>query len=161
MSSLSPEFWVAVAFAGFLLLAARPISRMFCKMLDARSAQIASELAEARRLREEAQDVLAACQKRQRESLQEAEAILSGAKKEAEIMVAQAETQLKTALEKRKKLAIDKIAQAESKALQEVQNHVVDIAVSVARTIIIGHLARTGDEETVKQAAAELERKLH
>lgn len=156
-----PEFWVLVAFAGFLLLAARPVCRMIAKALDARSAAIADELAQARRLREEAQAVLASFQKKQRESLQEAEIILNAAKKEAELLYTQAETQLKTTLEKRKKLALEKIAQAEHKALQDVQSHVVDIAVSVARTIITEHLMRTGNEEVVKQAAAELERKLH
>ncbi len=158
---LDPEFWVLVSFVGFLLLAFRPLARMITRALDARSAQIAEELAEARRLREEAQAVLASYQKKQRESLKEAEEILAGAKTEAEFMSKQAEAQLKTALDKRMKLAIEKIAQAESKALQDVQNHVVDIAVSVARSIITDHLVRTGNDDMIKQVASELERKFH
>lgn len=161
MNYMDPEFWVAASFAAFILLAGRPIFRAICKVLDGRSAQIADELAQAKRLREEAQAVLASYQKKQRESLQEAEAMLSAATREAEAMYAQAEAQFKTAIEKRKKLAMDKIAQAETRALQDVQSHVVDIAISVARSVITSHLERSGNEDAVKQVAAELEQKLH
>lgn len=158
---LDPEFWVLLSFLGFFILAGRPVSRMFAKALDSRSAQIAAELSEARRLREEAQATLVAYQKKQQESLKEAEEILAQTRAESELIARQSEIEVRQAIEKRMKMAVEKIAQAESKALQDVQGHVVDIAVSVARTIITEHLIRTGNGEIVKQAAIELERKLH
>lgn len=158
---MDPEFWVAVAFVLLVVIGFRPLKRVMFKGLDAHSAQVADELAQARRLREEAQTLLVAYQKKQRDSLREAEAILNGAKKEAAAMYAQAEAQLQAAVEKRKKLAMEKIAQAESKALQDVQSHVADIAVSVARTVIASRVARSGNDDALKQVAAELEHKLH
>lgn len=158
---LDPEFWITLSFIGFIVLAYRPIARAFGKALDARSSQIAAELAEAKKLREEAQELLAMYQKKQQEALAEAEGILTATKAEAEMIAKQSKAELDQSIAKRKQVAMEKIAQAESKALQEVQNHVVDITVSVARAIITDHLARTGNDDIVKQAASELERKLH
>lgn len=161
MFALEAEGWVTVSFLTLIAFSARPLFKAMAKGLDKRSEQIAQELAEARRLREEAQEALQAYQKKQAEAAKEAEQMLASAAAEAERMVQQSEVDLNKMLEKRMKLAMDKIAQAESKALQDVQSHVVDIAVSVARTIISDHLARAGNTDIVKQAAAELERKLH
>ena len=159
---LDPHFWVSLSFGIFVLLTWRPVARVITKTLDTRSAQIAQELAEARRLREEAQATLQLFLKKQAESLKETEEMLARAKLDAARMAEQAEAELKSALDKRMKLASDRIAQAETKALQDVQNHVVDIAIAAARTLIQEHLGRSGGKELIKQqAASELERKLH
>jgi F-type H+-transporting ATPase subunit b len=158
---LTPQFWSSASFIVFLFLIFRPVGRYINKALDTRSGQIAEELATARRLREEAQELLSVYQKKQQESLQEAQAMLVQTKQDAAKMALQAEEDLKVALDKRLKLSVEKIAQAETKALQDVQNHVVDIAIAAARAILQEHLIRGGNQELVKQAAAELERKLH
>jgi F-type H+-transporting ATPase subunit b len=156
-----PVFWVAVSFAIFALLVCRPLLRFIAKALDSRSAQIAGELAEARRLREEAEATLAVYQKKQQESLAEAKAMLAKTEEDAARMASAAEVELRAVLDKRIKLSMEKIAQAETKALQDVQNHVVDIAIAAARALIQEHLTRGGNEDIIKQAAVELERKLH
>ena len=158
---LDPEFWVAASFVLFFIIATKPILRSLNKMLDARSLMIEQELAEAKKLREEAEEVLASYKKRQQESLNESETLIATATKEANAIAKQAEAQAAQVLDKRMKLALEKIAQAENKAMQEVQEHIADIAVSVARALMIEHVKRTGDMEIVKQAASELERKLH
>lgn len=158
---LTPTFWVACSFLVFMIAIFRPVGRYIGNALDNRSALIAQELNEARRLREEAELLLASYQKKQQEALAEAQAILSQTQKDADAMGAQAELDLKAALDKRMKLAVEKINQAEHKALQDVQDHVVDIAIAAARTLIAEHLTRGGNEEIIKQAASDLERKLH
>ena len=157
----SPPFWVAVAFVVFVALVWKKISKALAKILDTRSNEIAAELAEARRLREEAEATLAQYRTRQLESVKEAEAIIARAGQDAQRMGQQAEADLKVALEKRTRLASDRIAQAEAKALQEVKAHVVDIAVSAARTLIQEQLSRSGGKELTEEAIRELERKLH
>ncbi len=158
---LSPPFWVAVSFVVFALLVFRPVGRILASVLDKRSLQIAAELAQAQRLREEAQETLALYQQKQRESLQEAERILSDTREDAQRLARQAEADLKLAIEKRSKLAMEHITQAEARALQDVQQHVVDIAIAAARTIMQDYLARGGNSELVQQAATDLGRKLH
>ena len=68
------EFWVAVAFVVFLLiLLYYKVPKLIAKSLDDRAEAIRKELDEARRLREEAQNLLADYQKKHRNVGQEAE----------------------------------------------------------------------------------------
>lgn len=156
-----PHFWVLASFVIFVGLAWKPLSRMIAKGLDERAAKIKAELEEAGRLREEAQAVLLAYQKKQQESLKEAEAIVAKAKDDAARMAAAAEAELKAAIENRTKAAMDKIAQAETQALQEVQSHVVDVAISAARSIIVSHLDKNASDDLIKLAITDIERKVH
>ena len=73
-----PEFWVAVSFFLFLGLALYlGVHKKLTTALDARSASIAKELDEARRLREEAQSVLADYRTKQSSVDSEVAAIVS------------------------------------------------------------------------------------
>jgi len=70
-----PEFWVAVAFIIFIALIARiGAHKKMTEALDHRSARIKAELDEARRLREEAAELLAACAEKRDEAEREAQA---------------------------------------------------------------------------------------
>ena len=157
----NPTFWVAIAFAVFVILAAKPVARLLTRSLDDRALKIKTELDEARRLREEAEAVLAAYQQKQRESLREAEAILSMAREEANRFNTEKKAELQQALDKRMKLGLEKIAQAEAKALEDVQSHVVDIAIGAARTIIQEHMTKGAADDLFKTALEGIERKLH
>ena len=79
------ELWVAVAFVIFLgILAYYGVHTMIVDALDRRGAKIKAELDEARRLKEEAQALLAEYQRRQGDAEREAAEIVAGAKAEAE-----------------------------------------------------------------------------
>ena len=79
-----PEFWVAVAFVIFVgVLIYVGAHRKIFEALDQRSARIKAELDEARRLRDEAQTLLAEYQRKQGEAEREAEAIIAEAMAEA------------------------------------------------------------------------------
>ncbi|MFN7635030.1 MAG: F0F1 ATP synthase subunit B, partial [Acetobacteraceae bacterium] len=88
------NFWVAIAFVIFVVLAFRPASKALTAALDGRADRIRKELEEATRLREEAERTLADYQRRQRDALQEAEAIIAQARAEAERMRARATAEL-------------------------------------------------------------------
>src|SRR4051794_9296916 len=79
-----PEFWVLVAFVLAIALVWKRGGAALTGALDERAARIRSELDEARKLREEAQQALAAYQRKQRDALKEAEQILAEAKAAAE-----------------------------------------------------------------------------
>lgn len=158
---LEPVFWVAISFCVFMVLAIRPLVVIITNALDARAKQIADELAEARRLREEAAAVLASYQKKQQESLQEAEAMLASTRADATRIIDKAEADLKLALDRRMKMAADRIAQAEVKALQDVQERVTDIALAAAQKLIVDHLAKGGDEELIRKVSSDVAAKIH
>ena len=87
---MTPEFWVAVAFFGFVgLLIYYRVPAMIGKALDDRAEAIRQELDEARRLREEAQELLADYQRKTREAEEEAKAIVEQARREAEALSAE------------------------------------------------------------------------
>ncbi len=157
-----PKTWIALAFVLFFLMMYKlGVFRFLGRSLDDRSAKIKAELEEAVRLREEAQATLASYQQKQKEVLAEAEQILAKTKQDAETMARAARDELRVALEKRTRLAMERIAQAEAKAVKEVQGHMVDIAMAASRAIIKEYMAQGGSEEIVKSATADIERKLH
>jgi F-type H+-transporting ATPase subunit b len=137
MFELDAEFWVAVAFAAFLgVLIYLGVHEMMLKFIDQRRDRIKAELDEARRLKEEAQALLAQYQRKQREAEQEAAAIVAGAGAEAERMVAEAKAKMEEFVARRGKMAESKIAQAEAQALADVRAAAAEAAVSAAEKIL-------------------------
>src|SRR5260221_12637056 len=131
-----PEFWVLVAFGIALGGLARKAGPVIAKALDDRAVKIKAELDEAHKLREEAQRMLAEYQRKQRDALKEAEEIIAHARVEAERAAEQAARDLEAALERRKRLALEKIALAGSKAIAGGRNTAVDIAISAGGAIL-------------------------
>ncbi|MGH6932134.1 MAG: F0F1 ATP synthase subunit B [Dongiaceae bacterium] len=156
-----PKYWVYLAFFIFLGLAWKPVSRALGKALDARASRIKAELDEARNLREETQRLLADHQRKQREVVKEAEAIIAHARGEADRLRQEASANLEATILRREKMAMDKIAQAEAQAVADVRNHAIDIAIAAAGKLLNEAVdARKGDE-LVQAAIAELDRKLY
>src|SRR6185436_12594062 len=148
----TPEFWVAVSFFIFLgALFYFGVHKKIATLLDARAAQIAKELEEARRLREEAEKVLADYRRKQGEAASEADGIIALAAKEAESLAAETRKSVKEHFERRMKLAEDKIARAEAEALREVRNAAADAAVIAAQTPIAKGLTPETADKLVKQ----------
>ena len=156
-----PTFWVLVAFVIFFAAVGKVIYGAMTAGLDSRAAQIKQELDEAQRLREEAQSTLANYQRKQREAIGEAEAIVAQAKEETELLKAEAEAQLAEALKRREQQAMDKIAQAEAAALLEVRNLTVDVAMAATRAILADQVKGRKADQLVNDAIKELPDKLH
>ena len=130
---LEAEFWVAVAFFVFVaFLGYVGAHRMILASLDQRRDKIKSELDEARRLREEAEKLLAEYRRRQ----QDAEAIISNAQTEAERIAEEAHARMQELIARRTAIAQTKIAQAEAQALADVRAAAADAAVAAAEKIL-------------------------
>jgi F-type H+-transporting ATPase subunit b len=157
----TPEFWVAVGFIIFVLAAAKPAMRAFAAMLDARAERIGRSIDEAARLREEAQHLLAEYQRRQRDAAREIDAIVAQARAEAERMTTEGAERLEALLKRREQLAVDRIAQAETEALQQVRNVAVDVAIAAARRLIAERMDEAARTRLVDRAIADLPARLH
>ena len=156
-----PRFWVSCAFLLFVALAYKKLAALLVGALDSRAAKIRAELVEARRLRQEAEAVLAEYRQKQAEYLKEAEAIMQEARRDANSLSAYTEKELREGLDSRMKQAVEKIAQEESKAVADVRNHVVDIALAAARSIIVDHVSNMSQDELIRLAMSDIERKIH
>ncbi|KAB2919521.1 MAG: F0F1 ATP synthase subunit B [Hyphomicrobiaceae bacterium] len=156
------EFWVAVSFIAFLLiLLYYKVPGMIGKMLDERAEGIRKELDEARRLREEAQKLLADYQQKHRNAGQEAEAIVEQARREAESLAHETRAGLKDTLERRTRLAEDKIARAEAQAVDEVRAAAVELAVAAAEKILREKAAGAGGKALIDQGIRDLKGRLN
>ena len=135
-----PEFWIAVAAAVFIGVVWRPARRVLIGSLDDRATRIRGELDEARRLRDEAERLLAGYRQKEREAAATAQAIISQAREEAERVTAQAARDLEATLVRRQRLAEERIAQAEAKAVGEIRTLAVDVAIAAAREVIAAEI---------------------
>jgi F-type H+-transporting ATPase subunit b len=156
-----PEVWVLLAVVVFVIGVWKPARRVILGRLDARAVRIQDELETARRLRDEAQEALAGYQKQQREAAAEAEAIIAHAKAEAERIAAQAARNLEETLERRRRLAEERIAQEEAKALAEIRGVTVDVAIAAARQVIIAELDEQRGAALIDAAITALPQQLH
>lgn len=158
----TPEFWVAVSFFGFLaLLVYFKIPGMVAELLDKRADDIRNELDEARRLREEAQAILADYERKQRDAEKEVEDIINLARQEAEAFASETREKLQESLERRTRLAEEKIDRAEEQAIGEVRTAAIDVAIGAAEQIIEKKMTVTASAKLVNQSIKGLKSKLN
>jgi F-type H+-transporting ATPase subunit b len=141
-------FWV---FLGFLVIVAiflyLKLPAKLGEVLDNRSAKIKADLDEARRLRDEAQALLAEYQRRRGEAEGEAATIISQAKQEAEALAEEARTRIADYVTRRTKAVEQRIAQAETQAVAEVRARAIEVASAAASSVLAEKAkGRTGDE---------------
>ncbi|QWW68545.1 F0F1 ATP synthase subunit B [Rhizobium sp. WYJ-E13] len=128
------------AFVGLVLFLALivylKVPGMMAKSLDDRADQIRNELAEAKRLREEAQHLLAEYQRKRKEAEAEAAHIVAAAEREAEMLTAEAKKRTEEFVANRTALSEQKIKQAEADAMKAVRSAAVDLAIAAAEAVI-------------------------
>ena len=156
------EFWVAVSFFLFVaLIIYYKVPAMITAALDKRAADIGKQLDEARRLREEAEALLASYKRRQAEAMQEAEAIIAQAKDEAERLAVETHAAMEAQVVRRQQVAEDKIRQAETTAIAEVRAAAAEVAVNAARAVIADKVDAAKDNALIEKSISELAAKLH
>ena len=158
----SAEFWVAVSFVVFLaILLYFKVPALLAKALDDRAAGIRRELDEARRLREEAQALLADYEKKHRNAAEEAQSIVDQARREAEALAAETRQSLTEQLARRTKLAEEKIARAEAQAVDDVRAAAVERAIAAAERILREKAAGAGGAALIDQGIRDLKGRLN
>jgi F-type H+-transporting ATPase subunit b len=130
-------FWVGVSFFIFLgILTYFGVPKAIIAALDGRGEKVAQELAEARRLRMEAEKLLAEYEAKRKAAETEAASIIAAAGEEAQRLAAEAEAKLNDFVTRRTKSAQEKIAQAESQAEADVRAAAAEAATKAAEIII-------------------------
>ena len=156
------EFWVAVSFLVFMgALIKMGVPGMITKALDDRAEAIRKELDQARRLREEAQELLIEYQQKRRQADDGARAIIDQARIEAEAMKAQSAKSLQELLERRSRLAEEKIGRAEAQAISEVRAAAVEAAVAAAEKVLRARVPGEVGQALVDGAISDLDGRLN
>jgi F-type H+-transporting ATPase subunit b len=158
----TPEFWVAAAFVAFcgILIYVGAVQKLI-DGLDQRSARIKAELDDARRLREEAEQLLAEYQRKQRNAEQEATGIIAGAQAEAKRLAIEAGAKMEEFIARRTKMAETKINQAEAQALADVRAAAADAAVAAAEKILAQTVKGKVADDLIAQGIADTSKKLN
>lgn len=154
-------FWVLVAFVTFVVLVWNTAKKAIIGALDARAERIRQEIEQAQSLREEAQAMLAQFQRKQRDALKEAEAIIAAAREEADRIRRTATDELESSLKRREAQAMEKIAQAETQALQQVRDLAVDLAAAATEKLLTETMDNARRAKLVDEAIKDLGSKLH
>ena len=157
-----PTFWVAVGTVIFIgVVIYLKVPRMLAGMLDARADGIRSELAEAKRLREEAEALMRDYLAKTKNADAEAAAIVAAAKVESERMAAEARVQLAQQIERRGKMAEQKIAAAEAQAIADVRAAATEAATTAAGEVIRARMNDAKGDALIDASIRDLRTKLH
>ena len=156
------EFWVALGFFAFIgLLAYVGVHRMVVKALDDRAARIKAELDEARKLKDDAAQLLAEYRRKRGEAESEAQEIIAGAKAEAGRLAAEAKVKIEEFVSRRTKMAETKIAQAEAQAAADVRSAAAEAAVAAAEKILAAETKGSLAGELIAKGIDDVRKKLN
>lgn len=124
--------------------------------LDKKIAEIRANLDEAALLRADAEKIKAEYEAKARAAAAEAEDLLGHAREEADSIVAQARTDAAALIERRGKMAEDKIAAAERAAVAEVRAKAASAAAAAATRLIAEKHDANSDKALVDDAITAL-----
>ena len=155
LSLRNTDFVVTIAFllfVGVLLLLKVP--GILGGMLDNRAEGIKFELDTARSLHEEARALLASYEQKHREMQEQAQGIVTNARREALAAADQAKADLKVAMARRLQAAQDQIASAETAAVKAVKDKAVNVAVAAAGDLLARQMDASARNESAISAIA-------
>jgi F-type H+-transporting ATPase subunit b len=149
-----------IAFVAFCLFFALiiylKVPGMVMSHLDKRAQDIAKELHDARKLREEAEKLLADYKAKQAAAEADAKAIVEHAKEQAAAVVEETRAAMAEAMRRREQQAEDRIAQAGRKAADDVRQASVDAAIAAAEKLIRERMNAEAQSALVAEGAAEM-----
>ena len=161
-SLYNTDIVVAIAFVLFIgILVYFKVPTIIGGMLDKRAEQIRGDLDEARRLREEAQQVLASYERQLREVKEQARRIVDRATQDAQDAAEQAKRDIDNQVKRRLAGAEEQIAAAEEAALRSVRNRAAAVAVAAASDVIAKQMGDADAAALIDDGIGEVEARLH
>ena len=159
---IGAEFVVLISFLVFVGgLIYLGVHRTILKALDARGEAIASELAQAAKLREEATALLASFERKTAEAEANAAAIIAEARAQAEQLAADASDRLNDYIARRTKQAEAKIAMAEAQAAADVRAAAAEHGARAAEIILRDQMKGPGGADLISREIADLGNRLN
>jgi F-type H+-transporting ATPase subunit b len=151
--NLDAPQWIALAMVVvFLILLWKRVPRAIASALDKKIASIRQQLDEAAQLRKDAEALKAEYQARAASADAEAATMIERARHEADTILAQAKADSEALVERRTRMAENKIAAAERAALDEVRAKAASAAASAATALIREEMGADADKAMVDQA---------
>ncbi len=157
-----PETWVAIAFIIFVaMIVYLEVPGKVTQALDGRAAAIARELEEARKLRAEAEAVLADYKRRAENTESEAAAILAQAEREATAYAQEARAAFDETIARRLSIAEQKIKLEEEKARKQIRAQAAELAIAAAEQLMEQKVTGQVAENMIAASLDRIKKRLH
>ena len=154
---LKPYQWVSISMAVLIAIFIwKKVPSMITSGLDNKIAEIKQQLDEAKNLRAEAEKLRDEYAQKIAGAERDAEAMIEGAQSEADAILTKAEADSKAMVERRKRMAEDKIAAAERDAIEDVRNRAVAAAASASKVLIAEKHGADADAKLADEVIAGL-----
>jgi F-type H+-transporting ATPase subunit b len=132
-----PASWVFIAFIIFISIAIYlKVPNMVTKLLDEQISKIKNDLDDARKLKEDANSLLAEYERKIESANKEAENIINQAKNNAKSYEENSNKKVEEFILRSEKQSIEKIQQAQKSAIKKINEEIVNKSVEVAEKII-------------------------
>ncbi|MEZ5824715.1 MAG: ATP F0F1 synthase subunit B [Geminicoccaceae bacterium] len=154
------EFILILATLCLLFIVRKPLKQALIGGLDNRAERIRDEIDEARRLHDEAKALFEKHQAKLAEGEKAAADIIAYAEEEAKRLEERLKTEMEQTLARREEMAMERIAQEESRALRDVRSRAADLAVRTTRQLLTERLGGDGASDIMKNAISEVKQKL-
>lgn len=152
-----PGGWVALAMiAVFAIFAWQRVHKAIAAALDDKIALIRNQLSEAESLRKEAEALKAEYEAKAKSVDKDRKALLERAKHEADDIVAKAKVDAEALVERRGRMAEEKIAAEERAAIDQLRATAADAATRAAKRLIAERHDAAADETLVNQAIGQI-----
>lgn len=148
----------AIAFLVFVagLVFGAKLPSVIGNSLDEQAQNISKELEHAKQLRIQAEELRKSYEAQQQQAEIEAKEMISQAEADAKELKKRASAQLKADIESKTKAASERIARAETKAIEDVRNFAANSAIEAAQKMIIAGSSGKGSEKLFTDSLKEV-----
>lgn len=146
------EFWIGVAFILSVCVLLKPLGQYIIQSMQNRINRVISDIDEASKLRDDAQNLLADYQRRFINAEKEAQKIVDDSRKNIQNIKNKELAKLKTELNNKEKEANRRISAANTKAIEEINTFASNNSVKLARKTIIHYLQTTDKSRLIDEA---------
>ena len=155
------SFFVMLAFTVFLLLAMKPIIKLLNSIATKYSQQVGSSIAEANKLREEANIHLKETKEKSDILHEEVQSILEQAKKEAQLILEEARIQAEKIIEHRSNLAVQRITHEEVSIQNSVRNELVTHVLNIVEHSLLNEMDKKTEQDLAENSIANFKKNMH
>jgi len=155
------NFWVAVSFVIFMIVAWKFGKDTAMNGLDSNIDAIKTELNQAEQIRVDAQELLAEYQRKHKDAMSEADRIIADAKKHAEDIREKAESDMERANARRETQLDEKLNRLEQQATQDIQSYTAQIAVNAARDLLKDKIDDKTDKTIIANVATDISKSIN
>jgi F-type H+-transporting ATPase subunit b len=154
------ELWLLIALVILAVVVWKPFKQGVLGGLDKRAIDIKNELDAAKRLHEEAKELLAKHRRQLHEGESLAADIEARAKAETERLEQRLKAEFEQLVERRTQQAEDRIAQEQARAMADVRARAADLTVATTRRLLTEKLGGDAAQRVMQASIGEVTKKL-